>query len=77
VDQRGYTWKNGGSALAQSLAEGGQSPMTAEHAYHTLEVMLGALESAALGKRVALRSTFPWPIIGREDAMTSAKAVHG
>ncbi|MGH2388075.1 MAG: Gfo/Idh/MocA family protein [Chloroflexota bacterium] len=77
VDQRGYTWKNGGSALARSLAEGDRSSMTAEHAYHTLEVMLGALESAASGRRVALRSTFPWPISIPEDAVTNAKAVHG
>jgi predicted dehydrogenase len=62
-DQEGYTWQNGGSYLARCLAEGEQSLMTTEHAYHTLEVMLGALESARTGQRVAIRSTFPWPIV--------------
>jgi predicted dehydrogenase len=76
VDQHGYTWKNGGSALARSLALGERSAMTAEHAYHTLEVMLGALDSAATGRRVALHSTFPWPVLEPEDAMTSATAVN-
>jgi predicted dehydrogenase len=61
-DQQGYTWQNGGSYLARCLATGERSLLTAEHAYHTLEVMLGALESARSGKRVEIRSRFPWPL---------------
>ena len=38
--------------------------MTLEHAYHTLEIMVGALESARTGRRVEIKSTFPWPIVG-------------
>jgi len=61
ADQKGYTWKNGGSSLARCLATGEQSPMSAAHAYHTLEVMLGALESARTGRRIEIQSTFPPP----------------
>ena len=61
TDQQGYTWKNGGSYLACCLAEGRRSLMGAEHAYHTLEVMLGALESARTGRLIPIRSTFPLP----------------
>ena len=56
VDQQGYTWQCGGSYVARCLAEGTPSLMTAEHAYHTLEIMLGALESARTGRRVEFRS---------------------
>ncbi len=59
--QQGYTWKNGGSSLARCLATGEHSAMSAAHAYHTLEVMLGALESARSGRRIEIRSTFPAP----------------
>lgn len=69
TDQQGYTWKNGGSILARCLAEGKRSLMTAEHAYHTLEVMLGALESARDGRRVEIKSRFSWPLMrDTEDA---------
>jgi predicted dehydrogenase len=63
TDQQGYTWQCGGSYLARCLATGEQPLMTPEHAYHTLEIMLGALESARTGRRVDLRSTFPWPVV--------------
>jgi len=66
ADQHNYIWENGGSYIARCLATGEQPLMTAEHAYHTLEVMLGALESARSGRRVELRSAFPWPIISAE-----------
>jgi predicted dehydrogenase len=64
TDQQGYTWQCGGSYLARCLALGERSAMTPEHAYHTLEVMLGAFESARTGQRVEIRSTFPWPVGG-------------
>ena len=65
TDQKGYTWQCGGSYIARCLAEGEEPLMTLEHAYHTLEVMVGALESARTGRRVGIRSTFPWPVVGR------------
>ncbi len=63
TDQQGYTWQCGASYLARCLAEGAKPLMTVEHAYHTLEIMLAALEAARSGRRVDIRSTFPWPIV--------------
>jgi len=61
TDQEGYTWQCGGSYVARCLAAGTEPLLTAQHAYHTLEVMLGALRSASTGQRVSLASTFPLP----------------
>lgn len=72
ADQQGYTWQCGGSYIARCLAEGTPSLMTPEHAYHTLEIMLGALESARTGRRVEIRSTFPWPLITAGGEQTVA-----
>jgi predicted dehydrogenase len=65
-DQEGYRWEGGGSYVAECLATGRPSLMTAEHALHVLEVMLAAHESAARGQRVAVTSRFPWPLFGAE-----------
>ena len=62
TDQQGYTWQCGGSYLARCMVEGIEPLMTAAHAYHTLEIMLGALESARSGRRMEIGSTFPWPV---------------
>jgi len=37
--------------------------VTPEQALHVLEVITAARESAAMGKRIALTSTFKWPIV--------------
>ncbi len=61
-DQQGYSWERGGSYIARCLAEGREPRMTAEHAFHVLEVMLAGHESASSGRRVAVHSVFDWPI---------------
>jgi predicted dehydrogenase len=63
VDQGGYGWWTGASYAARSLVEGTKPLMTGEHAYHVLEIMVAAKESARTGQRVPIRSTFPWPIL--------------
>ena len=60
-DQKGYNWNQGGSYLARCLATGEKPLMTAEHAFHVLEVMLAAQKSAETGERVAVHSHFPAP----------------
>jgi predicted dehydrogenase len=62
-DQGAYGWQTGGSYLSECLATGKPSLMTGEHAFHVLEIMLAAHVSAASGRRVAVESRFPWPII--------------
>lgn len=53
-DQEGYGWERGASYIAESLATGKPSRLTAEHAYHVLDVMISAHESAAEGRRVSV-----------------------
>lgn len=60
-DQKGYNWNQGGSYLARCLATGEKPLMTAEHAFHVLEVMLAAQQSAETGQRVEVHSQFPTP----------------
>jgi len=64
LDSNGYSWETGASYIARCLAIGEAPLMTGEHALHVLEVMVGALQSAASGRRVDVSTTFPWPIVG-------------
>ena len=57
-DQQGYGWQHGASYVAECLATGAPCLMTGEHAFHVLEVMLAALESAKTGRRVEVESRF-------------------
>ncbi len=63
TDPQNYEWGGGASYMARCLAEGSEPVMTAEHAYHVLEVMLGALKSARTGCRVDITSSFSWPLL--------------
>lgn len=65
TDQHGYLWENGASAACRHLITGEPFPMTKEHAYHVLEVMLAALESGKSGKRVPVSSRFPDVVLRR------------
>lgn len=62
TDARGYRWDRCGSMAAEWIATGRRSPMTIEHAYHVLEIMLAAKRSASEGRRIALETTFEWPV---------------
>jgi predicted dehydrogenase len=63
-DQGDYHWRGGASYVARCLTEGTEPLMTGEHAFHVLEVMLAAVESARTGRRVAVESRFRWPVAG-------------
>ena len=60
--QSGYNWQHGAAHAAASLATGRELLVTPEHALHVLEVITAARESQETGHRVALRSTFKWPL---------------
>lgn len=62
ADQKGYCWEHGASYIAECLASGRQPAMTGEHAFHVLDIMLSALDSAATGRRIDVASRFPWPV---------------
>jgi predicted dehydrogenase len=48
---------------AECLATGRELLVTPEHALHVLEIITAARESQKTGRRIALTSTFKWPIL--------------
>ncbi len=62
-DKGEFVWQMGASLAAEALATGKAFLVNAEHALHVLEIMQAARESQETGRRVALRSTFPWPVV--------------
>ena len=62
ADQQGYGWERGVSYIAEALVTGTRPRMTAEHAYHVLDVMISAHESGKEGRRVRVESRFAWPL---------------
>ena len=63
TDAEGYIWQQGAALAAECLATGKELLVTPEQALHVLEIITAARKSQATGKRIALTSTFPWPII--------------
>lgn len=64
ADPMGYVWQQGASLVAESLATGKQLLVTPEHALHVVEIILAARASQKSGKRIDMKSTFHWPVIG-------------
>ena len=62
-DKGDFVWQMGASLAAESLATGKPLLITPEHALHVLEVMQAARQSQETGRRVALVSTFRWPVV--------------
>ena len=63
TDPQGYIWQQGAALAAECLATGKELLVTPEHALHVLEIITAARESSASGKRVALTSSFKWPLV--------------
>ncbi|MFN0126147.1 MAG: Gfo/Idh/MocA family protein [Verrucomicrobiales bacterium] len=63
TDAQGYIWQQGAALAAECLATGKELLTSPEHALHVLEIMTAARESSATGKRIALTSTFKWPVV--------------
>jgi predicted dehydrogenase len=64
TDAEGYVWEQGASMVAECLATGKEPLFTPEHALHVVEIITAARESQATGRRIDLKSTFKWPVIG-------------
>lgn len=62
TDAQGYAWEQGASVVAECLATGKEPLITARHALHVLEIIEAARASQETGKRIALKSTFNWPL---------------
>lgn len=63
TDTGSYVWQQGAAVIAESMIEKKEPYITAEHALHVLEIIEAARESGAKGNRIALSSTFRWPVI--------------
>jgi predicted dehydrogenase len=63
TDSQGYIWQQGAALAAECLSTGKELLVTPEQALHVLEIIIAARQSSATGKRVALTSTFKWPIV--------------
>lgn len=63
TDAKGYIWQQGAALAAECLATGRELLVTPEQALHVLEIITGARESQQTGKRIALTSTFRWPMV--------------
>jgi len=64
TEKADFVWQMGASLAAECLATGRNLLITPEHALHVLEVIQATRESQDTGRRVQLRSTFRWPVIG-------------
>lgn len=62
-DPADYVWQQGASLVAESLATGKELLVRPEHALHVLEIMEAARKSQETGQRIALKSTFTWPVV--------------
>jgi predicted dehydrogenase len=62
TDARGYVWQQGAALAAESLVTGRELLVTPEHALHVLEIITAARESQDAGRRIALTSSFGWPL---------------
>ncbi len=63
TDAQGYIWQQGAALAAECLVTGKELLATPEHALHVLEIITAARESSTTGKRIALTSTFKWPVV--------------
>ncbi len=63
TDAQGYIWQQGAALAAECLATGKELLVTPEQALHVLEIITAARTSQKTGKRIALTSTFKWPIV--------------
>jgi len=63
TDAQGYIWQQGAALAAECLVTGKELLVTPEQALHVLEIITAARESSATGRRIALTSTFRWPIV--------------
>ena len=63
TDSEGYIWQQGAALAAECLVTGRELLVTPEQALHVLEIITAARESSATGRRIALKSTFKWPVV--------------
>jgi len=58
-----YVWQQGATVISESLVNHIEPRINAEHALHVLEVIEATRASSATGKKISLKSKFPWPLV--------------
>lgn len=61
-DPKDYVWEQGATVIAEALATGTEPKINAEHALHVLEIIEAARESQSSGRRIDIKSKFPYPL---------------
>lgn len=62
-DTGDYVWQQGAAVVSKSLIDQAEPRINVEHALHVLEIIEAARLSGKTGKRITLRSSFPWPMV--------------
>jgi predicted dehydrogenase len=62
-DSEGYVWQEGATKIAEALSKNAEPLINVMHALHVLEIIEAARASSDKGKRIILKSSFPWPIV--------------
>ena len=58
----GYQWQEGATKVGESIVSHTNPKINVEHALHVLEIIESARKSSSEGKKIALTSTFQWPL---------------
>lgn len=58
-----WPWTDGLNHLVECVRTGNRPLVTPEHALHVLEIMQAARQSQESGRRVAMTSSFNWPVV--------------
>ncbi|QBD79472.1 Gfo/Idh/MocA family oxidoreductase [Ktedonosporobacter rubrisoli] len=66
AEQQPYVWQSGATYIAECLATGIQPVLSGAHALHVLEIMQATHQAAESGQRIAITSSFPWPLATQE-----------
>lgn len=63
TDAGDYVWEMGASVICECLATGKEPRINVEHSLHVLEIIEAARSSQEQGKRIPLKSVFPYPVL--------------
>jgi predicted dehydrogenase len=63
TDKGGYVWQEGANVVGESLLTGVEPKINVEHALHVLEIIEAARKSQETGRRITIKSKFPFPVV--------------
>jgi predicted dehydrogenase len=63
TDTGDYVWEEGATEVSKSILEKYEPLINVEHSLHVLEIIEAARKSQKTGKRIQLKSTFPYAVI--------------